>query len=125
MLGADVVVLERASLVLREDDHLARPFGEPLEHPEKGTPRMRASPASAHERPSSAIKPAESPQDFPRLADAGCAGVRPRTPVVSDRTREKSAGLSAASGCRLCRRPPTNAGRQRSNPREVRRTFRG
>ena len=32
VLGADVVVLERPRLVLREDDDLASPFGESLEH---------------------------------------------------------------------------------------------
>src|SRR4051794_41102241 len=32
VLGADVVVLERARLVLREDDDLASPLREPLEH---------------------------------------------------------------------------------------------
>ena len=32
VLRADVVVLEGARLVLREDDDLASPFGEPLEH---------------------------------------------------------------------------------------------
>ena len=32
VLGADVVVLEDAGLLLGEDDHLAGPFGEALEH---------------------------------------------------------------------------------------------
>jgi len=32
VLGADVVVLENAGLLLSEDDHLAGPFGEALEH---------------------------------------------------------------------------------------------
>src|SRR5262249_30505930 len=32
VLGADVVVLERTGLVLSENDHLACPLGEPLEH---------------------------------------------------------------------------------------------
>ncbi len=32
VLGADVVVLERAGLVLCEDDDLASPFSEPFEH---------------------------------------------------------------------------------------------
>jgi hypothetical protein len=32
VLGADVVVLERPRLVLGEDDDLATPVGEPLEH---------------------------------------------------------------------------------------------
>ena len=32
VLGADVVVPERARLVLREDDHLPRTLGEALEH---------------------------------------------------------------------------------------------
>ena len=32
VLGVDVVVLERPRLVLGEDDDLATPVGEPLEH---------------------------------------------------------------------------------------------
>ena len=32
VLGADVVVLERARLLLGEHDHLPGPFGESLEH---------------------------------------------------------------------------------------------
>ena len=32
VLGADVVVLERPRLFLREDDHLTGTFGESLEH---------------------------------------------------------------------------------------------
>ena len=32
MLGADVVVLEDAGLLLGEDDHLPGPFGEALKH---------------------------------------------------------------------------------------------
>jgi hypothetical protein len=32
VLGADVVVLEDAGLLLGEDDHLPGPFGEALKH---------------------------------------------------------------------------------------------
>jgi hypothetical protein len=32
VLGADVVVLEDAGLLLGEDDHLSGPFGEALKH---------------------------------------------------------------------------------------------
>jgi hypothetical protein len=32
VLGADVVVLEDAGLLLSEDDHLPGPFGEALKH---------------------------------------------------------------------------------------------
>ena len=48
VLGADVVVLERARLVLGEDDHLAGSFGETFEHvlplSAKWTLRLNASP---------------------------------------------------------------------------------
>ena len=41
VLGTDVVVLERARLVLREDDHLAGALGEALEHALQPTPSNR------------------------------------------------------------------------------------
>src|SRR5262249_51397148 len=40
VLGADVAVAERPRLVLREDDDLAGPLGEPLEHPPPSVARV-------------------------------------------------------------------------------------
>jgi len=57
VLGADVVVLQRTRLVLRENDNLSRALSEALEHRDQDTPTVsavadsvalpRCSPASA------------------------------------------------------------------------------
>src|SRR5204862_3704749 len=57
VLGADVVVLQAAGLVLREDDHLPRALGEAFEHMPtvaSGGCRRSAEPSPGTPTPSSA-----------------------------------------------------------------------
>ena len=69
VLGADVVVLERAGLVLREDHDLTRSLREALEHDARNVPRPGGTESACASRPSPSSS-ARSPSPMPRVRPA-------------------------------------------------------